>query len=344
MALKLLFVGKTDFQYNRVLVLLNGLKKRNDVLVELYRIKKRNWSAHKEIRRKSAKVDFVIIPPFRHRDVAFVKFSSRVPVVFDPLISKFMTRVVDYGMKWKAPQKYLVDALSFYWSDIILWDTKAHQKYLVNIYRLNKPMKTIYIGADTSMFYPIDNSNNKTIVGFYGSFNPLQGVDRIVKAAYLLRNETSIQFKIIGTGATYKEVRKLAKSLDVNNIEFIDKVPFDRLNAAINEFDICLGVFGESKKTDVVIPNKIYHYAAAKKSIITKDTEGIREIFENDRNIRLVNNDPKEMSNAILEIANDIAKNERLAENAYELIFKKYNEDKVADMFVEFLINTEINE
>ena len=345
MTLKLLFVGKTDFRYNRVLVLLNGLKKRDDVSVELYSIKSRNWSTHKEIKRKSATVDFVIVPPFRHRDVAFVKLSSMAPVVFDPLISVYMTRVIDYGMKWKAPQKYLVDLLSFYWPDILIWDTKAHQKYLADKYRLTKPMETIYIGADTSQFFPIERSkNDKVVVGFYGSFNPLQGVDKIVKAAHFLRNETTIQFKIIGSGATYKEVMKLAKSLDVNNIEFINKVPFDQLNAAINEFDICLGVFGESIKTDVVIPNKIYHYAAARKCIITKDTEGVRELFEDGKNICLINNDPKDMSEAILALTKDIEKKDRLAESAYKLIVENYNEERVAENFVAFLKNMEINE
>lgn len=338
MELKLLFVGKTDFQYNRVVVLLNGLKKHHKVSVEEYRIVKRNWATHKEIKRKSKEVDFVIVPPFRHRDVAFVKFSSNAPVVFDPLISVYMTRVIDYGMRWKAPQKYLVDLLAFYWPDILIWDTKAHQKFLADKYRLTQPMKTIYIGADTSMFFPIEkHKTEKVIVGFYGSFNPLQGIDKIVKAAHLLKDEPSIIFRIIGYGATYKKVMKLAETLDVTNIEFIDKVPYDKLNVAINEFDICLGVFGESIKTDVVIPNKIYHYAAAKKCIITKDTEGIKELFEDGKDIKLVKNNPQEMSEAILVLSRDEKMRNKLADGAYELIAKEYNEDIIAEHFVEYL-------
>ncbi len=338
MKLKLLFVGKTDFRYNRVLVLLNGLKKRQDVSVEVYRIEKRNWSTYREIKKKSATVEFVIIPPFRHRDVAFVKMSSNAPVVFDPLISVYMTRVIDYGMRWKAPQKYLVDLLSFYWPDILIWDTKSHQKFLTDKYRLTKRMNTIYIGAETSIFYPIPKpTSNKIIVGFYGSFNPLQGIDKIVKAAHLLKDQPSIQFRIIGSGATYKKVMKLAKSLDIDNIEFIDKVPYEKLNAAINEFDICLGVFGESAKTDVVIPNKIYHYAAAKKCIITKDTEGVKELFENGKNIMLVKNDPHKISKAILALSRYRSKRDKLAEGAYDLISKNYNEDKIAAEFVSYL-------
>ena len=104
-----------------------------------------------------------------------------------------------------------------------------------------------------------------------------------------------------------------------------------------NSFDICLGVFGDSFKTDVVIPNKIYHYAAARKPIITKNTEGVKELFQEGKNICLVKNDPQEIANAILNLSSDVALREQLAESAYQLISQNYNEDKIAEMFVNFL-------
>jgi len=336
--LKLLFVGKTNFQYNRDLVLLNGLKKREDVEIEIFQIKKRNWTTFKEIRNASKNYDFVIVPSFRHKDVGFVKLASMAAVVFDPLISKYMTRVLDYGVKWKAPHKFLVDWLAFTYPDILIWDTKSHQNYLKKKYRLTKPMKPIYIGADTDIFFPISKSNNdKFIIGFYGSFNPLQGIDRIVRAAHLLKDHAAIQFRIIGSGSTYKSVRTLADKLRVINIDFLPNVPYTKLNEAINEFDLCLGVFGESYKTDVVIPNKIYHYAAAQKCIITKDTIGVRELFAHDQNAFLVKNDPSAISEAILTLKSDMAKREQLAQNAYSLIANNYNHHKIAEQFVTFL-------
>jgi glycosyltransferase involved in cell wall biosynthesis len=270
--------------------------------------------------------------------VAFIKLASKRKVVFDPLISKYMTRVLDYGVKWKGPHKYLVDWLAFYWPDILIWDSLAHQNYLKTMYSLKKPMKAIYIGADTSIFYPIPKQRgNKITIGFYGSFNPLQGIDKIVKAAHILKSENAIQFKIIGTGSTYKAVRKLSDELDINNITFASDVPYDQLNAAINEFDICLGVFGDSKKTDVVIPNKIYHYAAARKCIITKDTIAIRELFEHKKNIFLVENSPEKIAKAILKLAKDQNTAEGYASAGYDLVSKNYNQDKVAESFVDFL-------
>ena len=338
--MKLLFVGKTDFQYNRDLVLMNGLKARDDVELLTHRIKKRNWKTFQHIKKLSSQVDFVVIPSFGHKDVTFVKLASKAPVVFDPLISKYMTKVLDYKVTWKAPHKYAVDWLSFHLPDILIWDTLAHQKYLRKKYRLRKPMTTIYIGADTNLFFPIskpDKQKNKTIVGFYGSFNPLQGIDKIVRTAHLLKENDEIEFHIIGSGSTYKSVRKLADKLKLNNIKFTPTIPYEKLNAAINSFDICLGVFGESLKTDVVIPNKIYHYSAAKKCTITKDTQAIKELFSQEENIYLVKNDPEEIKNAILHLCQHQKTSENIAQKAYTLITEQYNQNKIADDFVKFL-------
>ena len=317
---------------------MNGLRRREDIILNTFQIKKRNWSTFKQIRKLSKEVDFVVVPSFRHKDVAYVKMASKAKVVFDPLISKYMTRVLDYEVKWKGPHKYLVDWLAFYWPDILIWDTKAHQYYLKNKYKLNKPMIPIYIGADISMFYPISKRmNEKFTVGFYGSFNPLQGIDKIVKAAHILKSETSIQFRIIGTGSTYKAVKKLADELESTNIEFVPDVPYEELNDMINKFDICLGVFGDSYKTDVVIPNKIYHYAAAKKCIITKNTIAIKEVFVDGKNICLVDNNPQSIAHAILTLSRDKTQREQIASSSYTQISENYNQDKIAESFVNFL-------
>lgn len=337
--MRILYIGKTDFSYNRTQVIIAGLENRSDVQLAKLTIENRNTETKRLIYDRSKEVDFVVVPPFRHRDLAFVKSSSRAPVVFDPLISRYLTRVVDYGMWWKSPQKYIVDWIDFRRSDLMLWDTKAHLDLLKKKFKFDQPSAPIYIGVDQSKFYPIDRNCKKQgiRVGFYGSYNPLQGIDKIIKAAHLLRDEVDIHFELIGFGAMYKRMRSLAEKLNVSNITFTPKVPYDQLNDAINRFDICLGVYGDSIKTDVVIPNKIYHYAAAKKCIITKDTKAIREVFIPNSDIVTVQNTPEMLAQAILTYATNHKKRATVAMNGYKLIVNEYNQDKVANKFVDFL-------
>ena len=166
-------------------------------------------------------------------------------------------------------------------------------------------------------------------------FIPLQGVDRIVQCAKLLEKEEDIRFDIIGYGPFYKKVKALAEKLSVKQVDFKGWVQYDELNKSLNHFDLALGVFGTSLKTDLVIPNKIYHYAAMRTCIVTKDTPGIRENFTDGENIVLTQNDPEKMAEKILDLKSNTSKREAIAEKGYQLVRDQYNEDVVAKAFVE---------
>lgn len=222
-------------------------------------------------------------------------------------------------------------------SDWLIMDTKAHLDWMVNAYNFN-PQKTgiVPIGADVEKFKPEPKTNSdKFQVGFYGGFVPLQGVDRIVQCAKMLEQEKDIQFDIIGYGPFYKKVKALASKLQVQNVDFKGWVQYEELNKSLNNFDLALGVFGTSLKTDLVIPNKIYHYAAMKTCIVTKDTPGIRENFVDGENIVLTQNSPEKIAEKIMELKADSQKRERIAANGYELVRDHYNEDVVAGAFIQ---------
>ena len=333
--MKILFAGKDDFTYNRTIILRAGLGKIPEVEISLFNYKagfdQDRW------KKEEAWADVVYIPPLRHGDVAFVRKRTQKPIIFDPLISKYLTRTGDHGKWWTSWEKKWRDRMGTNNSDWLIMDTKAHLDWMVNAYNFN-PQKTgiVPIGADVEKFKPEPKTNSdKFQVGFYGGFVPLQGVDRIVQCAKMLEQEKDIQFDIIGYGPFYKKVKALASKLQVQNVDFKGWVQYEELNKSLNNFDLALGVFGTSLKTDLVIPNKIYHYAAMKTCIVTKDTPGIRENFGDGENIVLTQNSPEKIAEKIMELKADSQKRERIAANGYELVRDHYNEDVVAGAFLQ---------
>ncbi len=227
----------------------------------------------------------------------------------------------------------------------IITDTLAHLEYYNQKYKIPKSrMRVIYIGNNFDIFYPleIEKNTDKFIVGFYGGFNPLQGTLNIVKAAELLKYRKEIIFNIIGNGFEYKKTKEYVDNNKIKNVNFINNLPENELAVEINKFDIALGIFGESIKTEMVIPNKIYHYASCKKAIITKNTKAIKELFFHMEDIYLSNNDPLSISKAIIYLKEnkDFAKN--LAERAYKKVRDNYNEISVAKKFINILLDTKI--
>ena len=128
-------------------------------------------------------------------------------------------------------------------------------------------------------------------------------MEYIIKAAKILEKYPKIRFNLIGNGQDKKECLRLAKKLSIKNINFIDCVPYSDLANYINKSDICLGIFGNTQKTKMVIPNKVIEALACDKPIITGDTSAIHEISDN--NIILCNiADSEDLANKIKFVYN----------------------------------------
>ena len=218
-----------------------------------------------------------------------------------------------------------------------LLDTNAHIDFFVNELGLPRDkFRRIFVGTDSNVFYPRDVKKNtdKFLVHFHGHFIPLQGVKYIIQAAKILKNE-NIEFNIIGNGQTYKVDRELAENLKVQNINFLDSVPYDKLADHINSADICLGIFGDTLKTELVIPNKVFEAIACQKAVITADTKAIRELFNNSLDILLCRcADPQDLADKIRSLKGDQNLKDKIAQNGYRLFREELNEKIITQSLV----------
>jgi len=343
--MKILATGAYETDYNRTLVIFNGLKKSADVELIEFPYSKKGGVDVRLLKQKCDEADFVFIPSFCHADVRKIKRLTNTPVVFDPLISRYLTKVFDYKKVWKysprALKNFYKDKIAMGLADVIFCDTHAHLKYFEETIGIDpSKMHVLPVGVNTDEFKPIlakQSSVENFTVGFYGSFIPLQGADKIVEAANILREE-HINFEMIGEGVECRRVKKLAiEKHQLSKVTFTGKVPYEELNAAINKFDICLGIFGGTQKANLVIPNKVYHYAGIRKPIITQDSVGIREIFTHEENVILTSTEPSEIAEQILRLKSDEVLRDKIANNAYVKITEEFNEIKIAEMFINAL-------
>lgn len=157
-------------------------------------------------------------------------------------------------------------------------------------------------------------------VGFWGKFIPLQGVAYIVKAAKMLENEPDIFFTLIGSGQTFQAAAALAKELKLSNLELPGLAAFADLPSQLRNFDVGLGIFGNTPKTQRVIPNKIYEAIALAMPVITSQTAAIEELFTDRENILLCRTaDAADLAAKILLLKNDPALRQKIAQGGYQL-------------------------
>jgi glycosyltransferase involved in cell wall biosynthesis len=342
--MKILFTGNYDPTYNRTQVILSGLKKRTDV--ELLERPYANESPSAEDFRWA---DCVFLPSFTHADVAAVKKKTNKPLIFDPLISKYLTKVYDYKQisPWspRAYKNFLKDRKPMRAADLLLADTEAHAEYYSRTFKIAKSkIKVLPIGANTGEFFPGNISDSSSFkVGFYGGFIPLQGTDVILRAAKLLEHEEDIKFELLGDGFEFKKMLSLLAQLELKNTELPGWVKSTELNARMNSFDLCLGIFGKSEKSNIVIPNKLFHYGAKRIPFITKHSSAIAEVFTNGLDCITCENDAEDLAQNILRLKNDSKLRFKLAEAVFKLVSEQYNEDKIANRFVEILRNSKLD-
>lgn len=260
---------------------------------------------------------------------------------YDVFASTYETYVLDREVIKKDSLRsrffYFIDWFGLKLADYVIIDTLAHGKFYSKLYGLSSEKQIlVYVGSDTDYFFP-RKVKEETDVLFYGSYQPLQGAEVIIKAASLL---PKIKFKMIGEGQTRKYCEDLAKKLKLKNVEFVDWLSLEKLAKEISKAKITLGVFGVSPKANIVIPNKVYDYLASSKAVITGNTDAARELLENYKNAVLV-----PMGNYLV-LAKEISeliiakKRQNIAENAHKLFIDKFKPALIVKRLV-FKINEE---
>lgn len=297
----------------------------------------------------SYKYQIIIVGYPGHMDVFIaylLSFLLRKHLVFNPLISIYDTVVNDRRLVKEnsiiATFILLLEKIIFRLPKIILLDTYAHISLLRKVLSIPKKIKMarIFVGADEKLFPFNSYRKPKSIleVNFIGKFTPLHGLPTIIKAAKLLEKYKNIHFTIVGKGQLSEAINNLKNSLKLNNAKFIPWIPYNELSHIINDSDICLGIFDNGEKAQSVIPNKIFSAIAMGKAVITSNSLGIKELFQNNKNIILCPSDsPDSLAKKIMFLNSNRKILEQIAMAAHELFEQKLTEDKIGKEVKEIL-------
>lgn len=338
------YFGNYDPTYSRNRVLIKGLKENGIKVLECRSSKprvKKYWELFKKHKKIKNKYDLLIVgyAGYSRSNVVLAKIISKKPIIWDAFYSLYDTKVNDRKKVSKkhprAKYYWFLDWLACKLANKILLDTNEHIKYFVKTFKIKRrKFIKVLVGTDDSVFYPRPttkkNKNKKFLIHFHAKFIPLQGAKYIVRAVKNLENYRDITFNFIGDkGQTYSGVRELVEKLKVKNIRFLKSVPYKELPDYITRADVCLGIFGDTQKTQRVIPNKVYEAIAMEKPVITADTPAARELFTDRKNILFCRAaDPEDLAKKILELKNNKDLREKIAKGGYK-VFKNYATPKI---------------
>jgi len=296
---------------------------------------------------KRSTFDLAVIGFPGHLLVPWVRLWTRPhrrpPILFDPFVSAYDTFCLD--RRWFRPRSipgriaYALDLWSGRWADRLLADTYAHRDFFVRTFAL-PPAKidVAYVGCDETLFaprpeQPAPAGDKQTFNVFtYTSFLRLHGVEKMLHAAKYLKDRQNIVFTIAGAGSRLGDMQKLARDLDLCNVQFPGWVPFDQLPDRIAGADLCLGGhFSDVPKAARVISTKTFQFIAMRKPTIVGDNAATREVFIPGQHVWAVPMGSAEaLAEAIGTLADDRVLCRRLADGGYDIFQQRFTTEAIA--------------
>lgn len=173
---------------------------------------------------------------------------------------------------------------------VVLADTEAHADYSARLTMATRTkFEYVPVSADEQLFRPATHSperKNFQIV-YYGNMLPLHGLEYVLEAANLLKENSHIRFLIIGGKEKAAEAVKTAQSLGAR-VEYKKWVAFEDLPAVIHGSSLCLGgPFGKTIQASKVITGKTYQFLAAGAPVLVGENEA-SELFKDKVNSLVV--------------------------------------------------------
>jgi len=346
--IKIAYFGSYNPLYTRVRTTLKGLRKNNIEVIEcLSSSSFRLWrliSLFFKYLKIAGGVDVLMVSEAGQTYVPLAKILSVItnkPLLFDAFLSYYHVRVEDEKAVLKNSLKgkyfYYLDKLSCQMADLVILDTQEHIEYFCKTFNLLKgKFRWLPVGSDDELFYPRINGKVQKkkyfLVFLVSSFYPLHGVEYVVEAAKLLEKNKDIKFLIVGDGPTKKNIEKLVKTLNIKNIKLKESVLPPQLAELMSIADICLGQFGATSQSQMVIPAKVYDAIAMAKPVITGESNSIKKVFTDKENIILCPMaNPKALAESIIALKENLRLRQKISANDYRLFCDNFSLSKIGE-------------
>jgi glycosyltransferase involved in cell wall biosynthesis len=352
---KVVYFGGYDPEYTRSRVFIKALRRRGVEVAECVsraRVRAlRLLQLAMAYARASRGASVLIVSAGGQSYVPLAKLlalATRKPLVFDAFFSYYQVHVLDTkrlgSHSLKGRYFYYLDKISASLADLVLVDTSRTVDYYVETFGLPRArFRPIPIGSDDEYFQPAVSHTTPDgpgpfVVFLVTSYFPLHGVEHVLEAARLLESTPEIRFVIVGDGYLRERMLERACSLELANTTFEAAVPPVELAAHMARADVCLGQFGATAASDMVVPAKVFDALAMAKPVVTSGTRAILDAFEDGTHLLCCPPaDPTALRDAILRLYRDPRLRAKIAAQGYRRFRERYALEPIGNRLLEVL-------
>ncbi len=183
---------------------------------------------------------------------------------------------------------------------------------------LNASDETIFDRAR----FPRADGNGDFRVLCHGTIEQHYGLDTLVRAAALLRDEVPrLRVEIFGDGTYRAEVRRLVRELDLEDVVWMSDgfVPYEELVAAIARADVGVVAMKQDAFRDLTHCNKMFDFVTMGTPAAVSRTRSVEAYFDDDCFAFFRADDPVDLARTLRRLYQQPELRQRLAARAAEV-------------------------
>lgn len=280
----------------------------------------------------------------------FLAFIFRKKIVVDYYISIYEKVVVDEG--WFKEGSFLAKLAKkldqFYFdvaTKVIFLSDFEKERYCQFIDRSPEHKKCVAIPHCIDESFTISENQDTTFnICWWGSYLPLHGLNIIMEAAKLLKDDNlNLKWYFFGNSdeKAIPYVEK-AKELEIE-ADCVFENSFTMKNGKLIEFlkhhcDLCLGNFGTSTKARSLMSNKVLDACAMKALVLSGNAKAYYGFFDGETDILLCECNAEDIADRVRKVYK-MSKDERIKqiEQAYDIFQNQFTITKYNERFAEVL-------
>jgi glycosyltransferase involved in cell wall biosynthesis len=202
-------------------------------------------------------------------------------------------------------------------------------------------------GADVDVFRPAERQNSfrrelglgdRFVALYAGAFGVANGLELVLEAAHLLREEKDIVFVLVGNGQAEAGLKARAAELGLPNVLFTGLRPKSEVPAVLAAADAGLMILRDIPLFRTACPNKLFDYMAAGRPVLINFSGEARELVERSGcGIYVRDSKPEALAEAVRRLRDDPAERETMGRRARELAVAEYARPLQAARFEQVL-------
>lgn len=144
-------------------------------------------------------------------------------------------------------------------------------------------------GADLEVFRPLAPDNpvvrrypfgDRFVVMYSGLLGIKHGLEVLLEAAALLREEPEILFCLVGTGPRRHLLEQMARDMGLNNLLFAGEHPVEEVPFLLARADVCVSSLLPEPYLDKILSVKLFEYLACRKPVLAVQSGESARVLE----------------------------------------------------------------